>query len=92
MLRISRSVSAVVRGSIGGRDDLIPGQECNKRQRSIKLSSTEGAAAAQRRGLRCYAGLERAMQRQQETIKAYVGPARAAQGLRHPVWGYAGLS
>ena len=50
MLRISRSVSVAARGSIGKRDDLIPGQECSKRQRSSSQSSVEGAAIAQRRG------------------------------------------
>jgi len=43
LLRIFKSVSTAAKGSIGRRDDLIPGQECSKRQRSNRLSSAEGA-------------------------------------------------
>ena len=71
MLRISRSVSAAVRGSICERDDLIPSQESARgREASIKVAQRKQqlrssyAIVAQCRGLqvlcRCYAGPERA--------------------------------
>ena len=71
MLRISRSVSAAARGSIGERDGLIPGQECNKRQRSNRLSNAEGAAATKHRH-----STAEAAQRLQVLRRAYAGPER----------------
>ena len=59
MLRISRSVSAATRGSIGERDDLIPSQESTRGreaavravQREQQLHDVEGSVLR-----RCYAG------------------------------------
>ena len=80
MLRISRSVSATVRGSIGKRDVLILGQECSKRQRSSRLSSAERAATAQCRGFRCYAEAMRAQKGKHRGIRRPAGLMQAQPG------------
>ena len=82
MLRISKSILAAARGSIGGRDDLIPGQECNKRKRSSRLSSAAIAQKRQRRGFRGSAGLTKAQKGQRRGSRRPAGLMQAQPGQR----------